>query len=161
MTVLKSNLSNSKSTNIDHLKSVTPIHLCKLLQLCPTLCDPIICSPPGSFVHWERILERSIQGRILERIAISSSADLLNAGGFFINWAMREYTYFLFNIYHICENLKRLHLTTIILKIQLWGNSYKCLSDLFYRSALIFCKTALNQKTSQKCMLNKFKLTWN
>ena len=23
----------------------------KLLQLCPTLCDPMDCSPPGSFVH--------------------------------------------------------------------------------------------------------------
>ena len=23
----------------------------KFLQLCPTLCDPMDCSPPGSFVH--------------------------------------------------------------------------------------------------------------
>ena len=23
----------------------------KLLQLCPTLCDPLDCSPPGSSVH--------------------------------------------------------------------------------------------------------------
>ena len=23
----------------------------KLLQLCPTLCDPVDCSPPGSSVH--------------------------------------------------------------------------------------------------------------
>ena len=30
------------------------------LQLCPTLCDPIDCSPPGSFVHG------IYQARILE-----------------------------------------------------------------------------------------------
>ena len=37
------------------------------LQLCPTLCDPIDCSPPGSSVHG------SLQARILEWVAISSS----------------------------------------------------------------------------------------
>ena len=25
--------------------------LCSLAQSCPTLCDPMDCSPPGSFVH--------------------------------------------------------------------------------------------------------------
>ena len=34
---------------------------------CPTLCDPIDCSPPGSSVHG------LLQVRILECIAISSS----------------------------------------------------------------------------------------
>ena len=38
-------------------------------QLCPTLCDPMDCSPPGSSVH------RILQARILEWIAISSSRD--------------------------------------------------------------------------------------
>ena len=32
--------------------------------LCPTLCDPMDCSPPGSFVH------RILQARILEWVAI-------------------------------------------------------------------------------------------
>ena len=33
-------------------------HNCaKLLQSCPTLCDPLDCSPPGSSVHGARILE--------------------------------------------------------------------------------------------------------
>ena len=32
----------------------------KLLQLCPTLCDPVDCSPPGSSVHG------ILQARILE-----------------------------------------------------------------------------------------------
>ena len=34
---------------------------------CPTLGDPMDCSPPGSSVHW------TLQARILERVAISFS----------------------------------------------------------------------------------------
>ena len=37
----------------------------KSLQLCPTLCDPVDSSPPGSSVHG------ILQARILEWIAIS------------------------------------------------------------------------------------------
>ena len=39
----------------------------KWLQLCPTLCDSMDCSPPGSSVHG------ILQARILEWVAISSS----------------------------------------------------------------------------------------
>ena len=39
----------------------------KSLQSCPTLCDPIDCSPPGSSVHG------ILQARILEWVAISFS----------------------------------------------------------------------------------------
>ena len=39
----------------------------KSLQLCPTLCDPIDGSPPGSSLHG------ILQARILEWVAISSS----------------------------------------------------------------------------------------
>ena len=39
----------------------------KSLQLCPTLCDPIDGSPPGSSVHG------ILQARTLEWVAISSS----------------------------------------------------------------------------------------
>ena len=35
-------------------------------QSCPTLCNPMACSPPGSSVH------RILQARILEWVAISS-----------------------------------------------------------------------------------------
>jgi len=38
----------------------------KSLQSCPTLCDPIDSSPPGSSVHG------ILQARILEWVAISS-----------------------------------------------------------------------------------------
>ena len=33
-------------------------------QLCPTLCDPVYCNPPGSFIHG------ILQARILEWVAI-------------------------------------------------------------------------------------------
>ena len=39
----------------------------KSCQLCPTLCDPMDCSPPGSSVHG------ILQARILEWVAIFSS----------------------------------------------------------------------------------------
>ena len=39
----------------------------KSLQLCPTLCDPIDGSPPGSPVPW------TLQARTLEWVAISFS----------------------------------------------------------------------------------------
>ena len=42
----------------------------QLLQLCPALCNPMDCSPPGSCVH------RVLQARILEWIAIPSSRGL-------------------------------------------------------------------------------------
>ena len=42
--------------------------VCVLLaQSCPTLCDPMDCSPPGSFVCG------ILQARILEWVAISFS----------------------------------------------------------------------------------------
>ena len=39
----------------------------KSLQSCPTLCDPMDCSPPGSSVHG------SLQVRLLEWVARPSS----------------------------------------------------------------------------------------
>ena len=40
---------------------------CSVTQSCPTLCNPMDCSPPGSFVHG------ILQARRLEWVAISSS----------------------------------------------------------------------------------------
>ena len=42
----------------------------KSLQSCPTLCDPMDCSSPGSSVH------RSLQARILEWVAVPVLGDL-------------------------------------------------------------------------------------
>ena len=65
-------------------------------QLCPTLCDPMDCSPPGSSVHG------ILQARILEWVAISFSRGSSQprdwtqlshtAGRLFTHWATREAT---------------------------------------------------------------------
>ena len=47
---------------------------CEVAQSCPTLCDPVDCSPPGSSVHG------ILQARILEWFAMSFSRDLPNPG---------------------------------------------------------------------------------
>ena len=39
----------------------------EVAQLCPTLCDPVDCSPPGSSIHGV------LQARILERVEMSAS----------------------------------------------------------------------------------------
>ena len=44
----------------------------KVTQSCPTLCDPMDCSPSGSSVHG------IFQARILEWLAISFSRDIPN-----------------------------------------------------------------------------------
>ena len=41
--------------------------LCLVIQLCPTFCDAMDCSPPGSCVHG------ILQARILEWVAMPSS----------------------------------------------------------------------------------------
>ena len=46
----------------------------KSLQSCPTLCDPMDCSPPGSSVHG------ILQPRILEWLPFPSPGDLPNPG---------------------------------------------------------------------------------
>ena len=43
------------------------MHPCSVTQLCPTLCNPMDCSPPGSSFHG------IFQARILARVAISFS----------------------------------------------------------------------------------------
>ena len=66
-------------------------------QSCPTLCNPMNCSPRGSSVYG------ILQARILEWVAISFSRGSSQprdptwvfwiAGGFFTNWATREAQY--------------------------------------------------------------------
>ena len=46
----------------------------EVTQSCPTLCDPVGCSLPGSSVHG------ILQARILEWVAIPSPGDLPNPG---------------------------------------------------------------------------------
>ena len=58
-------------------ESVILKHLCvcaKSLQSCPTLCNPMDCSPPDSSVH------RILQARILEWVACPPPGDLPDPG---------------------------------------------------------------------------------
>ena len=48
--------------------------MCVCAQLCPTLCNPTDCSPPGSCVHG------IFQARILEQVSMFTSGDLPNPG---------------------------------------------------------------------------------
>ena len=46
---------------------ISCMHALVPAQSCPTLCNPLDCSPPGSSVH------RTFQARILKMVAISFS----------------------------------------------------------------------------------------
>ena len=58
-------LENNKFVEIK--KSELKLVCAKSLQLYPTLCNPLYCSPPGSSVHG------ILQVRILEWVAMPSS----------------------------------------------------------------------------------------
>ena len=53
--------------NIQKTKIMTAAAAAKSLQSCPTLCDPMDCSPPGFSIHG------ILQARTLEWVAISFS----------------------------------------------------------------------------------------
>ena len=71
--------------------------LCLVAQSCPTLCDPLDCSPPGSSLHG------ILQVRILEWVAMPSSRGSSQprdwtqvsciSGRFFTVWATRKAHY--------------------------------------------------------------------
>ena len=62
-----------KSLNWGHLYSFFGVGL--VAKLCPTLCDPMDCSPPGSSVHG------IFQARILEWVDISFSRGIFPTQG--------------------------------------------------------------------------------
>ena len=83
-----------------HIYIISGISISEVAQSCPTLCNPVDCSPPGSSVHG------ILQARILEWVAISFSRGSSRprdwtqvsciAGSRFNLWATREahtYTY--------------------------------------------------------------------
>ena len=105
--LVKVTLSRSKRVLIWSSGSSHCDALCaKLLQSCPTLCDPLDCSPPGSSVHGIS------QARILEWVATLSSRGSswprnwslvsLIEGRFFAVWATREAPQYIY-IYIACE----------------------------------------------------------
>ena len=67
--ISSSSFENTAILFITFIEYLIPLlSVCTLsLQLCPTLCDPMDCSPPGSSVH------RILQTRRLEWVAMPSS----------------------------------------------------------------------------------------
>ena len=77
--------------------------LCVLItQLCPTLCDPMDCSPSSSSVHG------IFQARILEWIAISFSRQLL-----YLYWLQSSSTASLRNLWNFLEPCNELFSPTM------------------------------------------------
>ena len=88
-----------RNLSLMSLKRVVCVCVCVCVcvlvaQLCPILCDPMDCSPPGSSVRG------ILQARILEELAIAFSRGSSQpgdrtqvsciTGGFFTVWATRE-----------------------------------------------------------------------
>ena len=101
------------------------VYVCVLVaHLCPTLCDPIDCSLPGSSVHG------FLQARILEWVAIPFSRGSTwprdwtwvscIAGRFFTVWATREAL-----VSHMCKFLRG---SAFSIHRVLWAHSHTCLS---------------------------------
>ena len=68
----------------------------KSLQLCPTLCDPVDCIPPGSSVH------RILQARILEWVAKPSSrGSSLPRDQTYISYVSRTGRWVLYHEHHL------------------------------------------------------------
>ena len=63
--ILDSGYQMRDISNVSFSQNISAAAAAKSLQLCPTLCDPIDGSPPGSSVPW------ILQARILEWVAIS------------------------------------------------------------------------------------------
>ena len=68
--------------------------VCSVAQLCPTLCDPMDCSPPGSSAHG------ILQARLLEGVAISFSRGP-SRRKFFVSGVYCTGRWILYNLYHL------------------------------------------------------------
>ena len=68
------------------------VFLAKSLQSCPTLCDPMDCSPPGSSVHSPGKNTGVGCHALLQRIFPTQGLNQVprTAGGFFTIWTTRE-----------------------------------------------------------------------
>ena len=75
-------LFNSQTKNLGEVELSLLCVCAKLLHLCPTLCDPMDCSPPGSSVHG------ILQAGILEWIAMPLPGDLPDPGIKFMSLAL-------------------------------------------------------------------------
>ena len=108
----------------------------EVAQLCPTLSDPMDCSPPGSSVHG------IFQARVLEWAAIAFSDTLswrgwkmLNIQNFNIKWNTKLYSYFCYT------KVKKIKLDTV--------------------RGTKWCEENLFRKKSERCLCMKLHLLFN
>ena len=96
---LKNNYNVVLVSGAQHSDSITCVCVyccCLVLKSCPTLCDPMDCSPPGSSVH------RISQARILEWTAIfSSRISTTEPAGKPVNISIYKYVYIFFRFFSI------------------------------------------------------------
>ena len=61
-----------------YLKDGNSVYVCLDTQLCPTLCDPMDCSLPGSFVHGDSLGKNTGGGyhALLQRIFPTQESNL-------------------------------------------------------------------------------------
>ena len=122
---------------MEYIKNLeTSAFVLLVTQSCPTLCNPMDCSPPGFSVHG------ILQARILEWLAMPSSRGSSRtrewtrvsciAGRFFTIWATKEA-----HIYNMCEMelrmeiqctahmLRHIHTHTFSARVCSWGSRFK------------------------------------
>ena len=73
------------------INMILPVCVCLVAQSCPTLCDPMDCSPPGSSVHGDSSGKNTgvdcqalLQGIFSPRDLILSLKSPALAGDFFL-----------------------------------------------------------------------------
>ena len=119
---------------------------------CPTLCDPVDCSLPGSSVHG------ILQARILEWVAISFSGGSLwlkdrtqvfcIAGRHFTLWATREGLLLLLYYFNIIS-------VSVVKSISLWKRFNVCFKILPVLHMLFQVFTILSNVTSRMIRVSK------
>ena len=117
----------------------------KVTQSCPTLCDTMDCSPPGSSIHG------ILQARILEWVAVSFSRGSswprnqtrvsCIAGRFFTAWAMREAPKVIYRTAKKKKKgLSRVNKMATTLARHLWITKCCHVDKIYIIKALIFTK---------------------
>ena len=117
----------------------------KLLHLCPALCDPMGCSPPGFSISW------ILQARILEWVTISdSNIYILYYIYYIMHYTIHIYIHYAYtlgfakkfvhvSLYHLREKLKQLF----------WPTQYMCI----YEYVCVTKKTQFSGYSDHRCLL--------
>ena len=130
-------------------------------QLCPILCDPMDCSPPGSSVHG------ILQARTLEWVAIFFSRESSQArdrtrvslisGRFFTVWATRKPCWHALKylLIHVFVLNKTMLYSWFILALMEFYLKHWLISMTNFSSCLILVKIIPHRFLVDFCLLNK------